>query len=93
MKKKIINIVLVIVAIGLGVISCVLLPDVVAVQVGFDGQITNTLPKLSAVAIPLAVSVVGSVMNLTNNEEKSIKGYVLSLIGIAIMVLFLHFNR
>lgn len=93
MKKKIINIVLVIVAIGLGVISWLLLPDVVAVQVGFDGQITNTLPKLSAVAIPLAVSVVGSVMNLTNNEEKSIKGYVLSLIGIAIMVLFLHFNR
>lgn len=93
MKKKIINIVLVIVAIVLGVISWLFLPDVVAVQVGFDGQITNTLPKLSAVAIPLAVSVVGSVMNLTNNEEKNIKGYVLSLIGIDIMVLVLHFNR
>ena len=72
MKKNFINIVLVVAAIVLGVISWLLLPDVVAVQVGFDGQITNTMPKILAVAIPLAVSVVGSVMNLTGKEEKNI---------------------
>ena len=70
MKKNFINILLVIAAIGLGVISWLLLPDVVAVQVGFDGQITNTLPKIPAVAIPLGVSLVGSVMNLTGQKEK-----------------------
>ena len=93
MKKNFINIVLVVAAIVLGVISWLLLPDVVAVQVGFDGQITNTMPKILAVAIPLAVSVVGSVMNLTGKEETNIKGYVLSVVGIAIMVVSLLFNR
>ena len=90
MRKNFINILLVIAAIGLGVISWLLLPDVVAVQVGFDGQITNTLPKIPAVAIPLGVSLVGSVMNLTGQKEK--KGYILSVAGIAVMVLSLLFN-
>ena len=90
MKKNSISILLVIAAIGLGVISWLLLPDVVAVQVGFDGQITNTMPKVPAVAIPLGVSLVGSVMNLTGQKEK--KGYILSVAGIAVMVLSLLFN-
>lgn len=90
MKKNFINILLVIAAIGLGVISWLLLPDVVAVQVGFDGQITNTMPKVPAVAIPLGVSLVGSVMNLTGQKDK--KGYILSVAGIAVMVLSLLFN-
>lgn len=90
MKKNFINILLVIAAIGLGVISWLLLPDVVAVQVGFDGQITNTLPKIPAIAIPLGVSLVGSVMNLTGQKDK--KGYILSVAGIAVMVLSLLFN-
>ena len=90
MKKNSISILLVSAAIGLGVISWLLRPDVVAVQVGFDGQITNTLPKIPAVAIPLGVSLVGSVMNLTGQKEK--KGYILSVAGIAVMVLSLLFN-
>lgn len=90
MKKKLINILLVIAAIGMGVISWLLLPDVVAVQVGFDGQITNTMPKVPAVAIPLGVSLVGSVMNLAGPKDK--KGYILSVAGIAVMVLSLLFN-
>lgn len=93
MKKNLVNIILVIIALGLGVISWLLLPDVVAVQVGIDGQITNTMPKALAVAIPLVVSVVGSIMNLTDKEEKNKKGYVLSVVGIVIMVLSLLFNR
>lgn len=92
MKKYWISIVLLIVAFGLGVGSWFLLPDVVAVQVGFDGKVSNTMPKVLAVSIPLAVSVVGSAMNLTGKEDNK-KGYVLSVIGIAILVLSLLFNR
>ena len=92
MKKNWISIVLLIVALGLGVASWLLLPDVVAVQVGFDGKVSNTMPKALAVAIPLGVSVVGSAMNLTGKEEHK-KGYALSVIGIAILVLSLLFNR
>ena len=93
MKKNLISILLAAAAIGLGVISWLLLPDVVAVQVGIDGKISNTLPKVLAVAIPFGVSVVGSVMNLTGKEETNKKGYILSVAGIAIMVLSLLVNR
>ena len=93
MKKNLINILLVVVAIGLSIISWFILPDVVAVQVGVDGQVTNTMPKVLAVIIPLGVSVVGSAMNLAGKEEKNKKGYILLIMGIAIMVLSLLFNR
>lgn len=93
MNKKVISIILAAAAVGLGVLSWFLLPDVVAVQVGFDGQVTNTMPKVLAVIIPLGVSIAGSVINLTGKEERSKKGYVLSVIGIAIMALSLLVNR
>ena len=93
MKKNWIRIIFVVVAIGFGVVSWLLLPDVVAVQIGIDGKITNTMPKVLAVAIPLGVSLVGSAMILTGKEENHKKGYILSVIGIAIMVLSLLFNR
>lgn len=69
MKKNLINILLV-VAIGLSIISWFILPDVAAVQVGVDGQVTNTMPKVLAVAIPLGVSVVGSAMNLQAKKKR-----------------------
>lgn len=93
MKKNLVSILLIVIAIGLSVLSWFLLPDVVAVQVGFDGQVTNTMPKALAVVIPLGLSVVGSVMNLTGKEDKSKKGYILSVIGIAVMLLSLLVNR
>ena len=73
-NKNLISIIFVIVAIGLGVIFWLLLPGIVAVQVGVDDKITNTMPKVLAVAIPLGVSVVGSAMNLTGKEENNKKG-------------------
>ena len=93
MKKKLIGILLIAAAIGLGVVSWMLLPEVVAVQVGFDGKVSNTMPKVLAVAIPFGVSVVCSIMHLTGKEEKIGKGFILSVAGIAIMVLSLLINR
>ena len=62
--------ILIIIAIGLGICSWFLLPDVVTVQVGMDGQVTNTMPKLLAILIPLGISAAGSVINLTDKKEK-----------------------
>ena len=93
MKTKVISIILIAAAIGLGVVSWFLLPDVVAVQIGLDGQISNTMPKALAVAVPLGISVVGSVMNLTSRDEKNSKGFLLSLVGLALMALSLLVNR
>ena len=84
---------LIIIAIGLGICSWFLLPDVVTVQVGMDGQVTNTMPKLLAILIPLGISAAGSVINLTDKKENSFKGFVLALVGIAAMLLTLFFNR
>ena len=70
LNKNLINILLVVVAIGLSVVSWFILPDVVTVQVGVDGHVTNTMPKVLAVAIPLGVSVVGSAINPAGKDEK-----------------------
>ena len=93
MKKIWISVILIAAALALGIISWFLLPDVAAVQIGFDGQVTNTMPKLLAIAIPFGISLIGSIMNLTNKEEKNGKGILLAVIGIAAMILILLFNR
>ena len=93
MKKNWVNILLVLVAMGLGVAAWFLLPDAVAVQVGLDGHATNTLPKALAVGIPLGISVVGSAMNLTAKEVKNAKGYTLAVVGIGVLVLTMLLNR
>ena len=93
MKRNWISIFLIIIAIGLGICSWFLLPEVVVVQVGMNGQATNTMPKLLAIIIPLGISAAGSVINMTNKEENNVKGFVLALFGIAAMILTLFFNR
>ena len=93
MKKNWVNILLVLAAVGRGVAAWCLLPEVVAVQVGLDGQATNTLPKALAVGIPLAVSVAGSAMNLTAKEVKNAKGYTLAVVGIGVLALTMLLNR
>ena len=93
MNKKWINILLIAAAVALGVYCWLVLPSTVAVQVGLDGQATNTMPKLLAVVIPAGLSVAGSVMSLTGRSSKPRAGYVLALVGIAVMILTLFFNR
>ena len=91
MKKKLISAFLLLAAIGLGICSWFLLPKATAVQVGLNGQATNTMPKL--LAIPAGISVAGSVMNLTNTKENNKKGILIAIVGIAAMILTLLFNR
>lgn len=92
MKKKWFTISLLIIAIGLGICSWFLLPEVVSVQVGMNGQETNTMPKLLAILIPLVVTAAGSIINLASKEQNKVKGFVLALVGIVVMLLTLFFN-
>ena len=92
MKKNLISIILLAVSVVLSVVLWLVLPDVVAVQIGMSGEVTNTMPKVLAILIPLGVSVFGSVMNLTGKAETKIKGYVSMGIGIFIMLFTLIFN-
>ena len=90
--KKLVYFIPVIVSVILGVISWCLLPDVVAVQIGLDGQVSNTMPKIFAIIIPVAITIVGSIISVKDDQSKS-KGIILSLIGLVVMVLTLVFNR
>ena len=93
MRRKIVSMILIVIAIGLGVCSWFLLPAVVTAQVGLDGQPTNTMPKLLALAVPVGVAVVGWGMHLPSRGGSNTKGFVLALVGIAILILSLLFNR
>ena len=93
MKKNWISIFSIVIAIVLAICSWFLLPEIVAVQVGADGQVSNTMPKWLAIILPLGISVVGSVMNLNDKTEKNIKGFILAFVGIGIMIWSLFFNR
>ena len=93
MNKKWINILLIAAAVALGVYCWMVLPATVAVQVGLDGQATNTLPKMAAIVIPLGLSLVGSLMSLTGKEGKNNRGMVLALAGLAVMALSLLLNH
>lgn len=92
MKKNIPGILLMIITIILAIAAWLLLPDTVAVQIGIDGQVSNTMPKLFAIAIPVIVSIGGIAVSLFNKKESRTKGYVLSLVGIGIMVFSLFIN-
>ena len=90
MNRKTISIILIAIGIILGAVGYVILPEVVAVQVGFDGSVTNTMPKLLAIGLPLFITIVGSVINV--KEDDNHKGLVLAIAGIVVMVITLLFN-
>lgn len=79
-------------AIILGVISWFVLPETVAVQIGLDGKVSNTMPKLFAIAIPAVMSVVGGIIGIRSNDSNRNKGTALLCIGIVIMLVTFFFN-
>lgn len=90
MKRNTISIILIAAGIILSAVGYVILPEVVAVQVGFDGNVANTMPKLLAIGMPLLITIVGSVINIGEDDNR--KGLVLAIAGIAVMVITIIFN-
>lgn len=90
MNRKTISIILIAIGIILGAVGYVILPEVVAVQVGFDGSVANTMPKLLAIGLPLLITIIGSVINIKEDDNR--KGLILAIAGIVVMVITLLFN-
>ena len=90
MNRKTISIILIAIGIILAAVGYVILPEVVAVQVGFDGSVANTMPKLLAIGLPLLITIVGSVINIKEDDNR--KGLILAVAGIVVMVITLLFN-
>lgn len=93
MRTKIIAGTLGIAAAALAVYSYMILPDTVAVQIGVDGQVSNTMPKLFAVALPLVITLGGCGVTVFGKKESKGKGIVLSVVGIGVMIVTILFNR
>ena len=93
MKTKIIAGIMGAAAAALAVYSYMILPETVAVQIGVDGQVSNTMPKMFAVVLPLVITLGGCGVMVFGKRESTVKGIVLSVAGIGIMIVTVLFNR
>lgn len=90
--KKAFYAAVIVTAIVLGVISWFVLPENVAVQIGFDGKVSNTMPKLLAIIIPVLMSVIGGIIGIKSNDSNRNKGTLLLCVGIFVMLITFFFN-
>ena len=89
MNKKIICISLISAAVLLFIISFLLLPDVVAMQIQFNGQLCNYMPKYIALVIPLIIELIGTLAYYKENNNKYL---VIAVVGIIMAVITLVMN-
>lgn len=89
MNKKIICISLISAAVLLFIISFLLLPDVVAMQIQSNGQLGNYMPKYIALVIPLIIELIGTLAYYKENNNKYL---VIAVVGIIMAVITLVMN-
>lgn len=87
--KKSVAISLIIVAVALAIVGFIYLPDVVAVQIGLTGDVSNTMAKPLAVIIPANIAIAGAIINIKDNNSK---GTTLCVVGIIVQIVTLIFN-
>lgn len=92
MNKKLISCIVIILSLGLGIYGYLVLPDMVTVQIDMSGNPSNIYPKILAVILPTVLSIGGS-LGYYFSKEKEKKYLILSIIGMAILVITLVFNR
>lgn len=94
-KRKLIALILFLIIIGLAVAAYTLLPDKLVVQIGLNGEASNTLPKLIGLLIPFGLGIVGTISYLHGNPDYQKKGLLFALLGIAFFILtfFINYNR
>lgn len=91
---KIIAIVLIIIGLALAVFSWIKLPMTVVTQFNFQGEVSGTMNKFFATFIPLLLTVFGALLIIRSaNKNLTIRGLILSFIGILVQVSILMVNR
>ena len=75
------------------VVGYIALPDVVVMQRGFSGEVTNTLPKWAALAIPFVITVVGAFSFRSSVlRERQQRSIVIVAAGISLSLIMLFFQ-
>lgn len=82
----------IVITIALGILGWFILPDVIAVQFNFKGEVSNTMPKLFAIIIPIVIAVIGGVIGLVSSGTYWKKGVSLMIVGLVVIVVTFVFN-
>lgn len=72
------------------VAAWLLLPELVAMQIGMDGNPSNVMPKPFAVAVPLIIGLWGA---WELKKEVGGKGILLAALGVLMPIFMIWFNR
>lgn len=83
---------LLVLAVIFAVLSFILLPDTVATQIGTDDEVSSTMPKIPAVAVPLVMTAAGTLIALKGSGDSPKKGLILQIAGIVILAFTFFFN-
>ncbi|HEU3955973.1 Predicted integral membrane protein [Streptococcus pneumoniae] len=79
MNKKIILGIIIIISLGLGIYSYMVLPETVTVQIDISRNPSNTFPKILAVVLPELLSIGGG-LGYYFSEKKEKKYLILSIL-------------
>lgn len=91
-KETLTGSIIIAVSVVLTVVGFLILPEELTVQIGLDGQASNTLPKLPALLIPLAMSTVFSILYMRGTEDKKSRNLIVAVIGIGAAILMFVVN-
>ena len=92
MNKKYIVFILICITICLAFYCFFTLPETVVVQIDFSGNASNSFPKLVAIGLPSLLAIGSSIIYGHTNQDES-KYLVISIVGIACLIVTLFFNR
>jgi len=82
---------MIITALIIAVISFIVLPDPIVIQVGMDGKPASTVPKIIGVLLPLAFVVIGAYNHYKPGTSKR-GGLILLAVGYIVGVFTLVVN-
>ena len=93
-KNTLISIVFIAVSVGLAVLSFIILPETVIMQISAGSGDNSTAPKVLAILLPTALGIGGAVFNmlLKNNEKANGKCLVVSAVGIILFIVMIIVN-
>ncbi len=89
-KQKIVCIIVVVASLILSTISYFVLPEEDVIQINSNGQPSNIVPKLYAIAIPLVIALGGIGVYWKSREKKALFA---AFVGILVSILTLLFNH
>ena len=88
-KGMLLSILLTVASLIICIISFIVLPDTVITQVKLDGTPSSTMPKMIAILVPFAITLIGPISYCIKKEKKY---FLVSAIGIIVEIVMLVVN-